>query len=64
MELWKDAPFWAIGTDAWGNVLTFDPCENRAEAEDFCRAELHGRGIVMTKTELLTALDMGEEACA
>lgn len=64
MELWKDASFWAVGTDAWGNIITCDPCDSREEAEDFCRDELHGRGIVMTRKELLTAIDMGEEVCA
>ena len=64
MELWDTAQFWAVGTDTWGNVVTCDPCESRKEAEDFCRAELHGHGIVMTEQELLNALDMGEEVYA
>ena len=64
MELWSESLFWAVGTDAWGTIITCDPCDSRMEAEDFCRAELHGRGIVMTRRELLTALDMGEEVCA
>lgn len=61
---WAEAPFWGVGMDAWGNVITWDPCESREEASAFVRAELHGHGVVMTQTELTTALDHGEEVCA
>lgn len=63
-ELWTDAPFWGVGKDVWGNLITWDPCESRTEAEEFVRDELHGRGVVMTQNELIDALDMGEEAYA
>lgn len=63
-ELWADAPFWGVGKDVWGNLITWDPCESRTEAEEFVRDELHGRGVVMTQDELIGALDMGEEAYA
>lgn len=64
MVLWADATWWAVGTDSWGEIVTYDPCESREEAEEFIRTELHGRGIVMTDNELATALDMGEEVYA
>lgn len=64
MELWADAPFWGVGKDVWGNLITWDQCDSRAEAEEFVRDELHGRGVVMTQDELIDALDMGEEAYA
>ena len=63
-ELTTHAPFWAVGTDDWGNIVTYDPCDTRKEAEAFIRDELPGRGIIMTDTELTTALDHGEEVCA
>lgn len=63
-ELTSHAPFWAVGTDGWGNVITYDPCDTREEAEAFIREELAGRGIIMTDNELATALDIGEEAYA
>ena len=63
-EMTAHAPFWAVGTDDWGNLITWDPCESRTEAEEFVCNELHGRGVVMTEQELLNALDMGEEICA
>ena len=63
-EMNAHAPFWAVGTDDWGNIVTYDPCDTRKEAEAFIRDELTGRGIIMTDTELATALDMGEEVCA
>lgn len=63
-EMTAHAPLWAVGTDDWGNIITYDPCETREEAEDFIREELAGRGIIMTDNELETALDIGEEAYA
>lgn len=64
MEFWADAAYWAVATDDWGNVITYDPCESREEAKEFIRDELGGRGIVMTDDELATALNMGEEVYA
>ena len=63
-ELTAHAHLWAVGTDDWGNIITYDPCETREEAEDFIRDELPGRGIMMTDNELYNALNMGEEAYA
>ena len=63
-ELTAHAPLWAVGTDDLGNIVTYDPCDTRKEAEAFIREELAGRGIIMTDNELATALDMGEEVCA
>ena len=63
-ELWANAPFWGVGKDVWGNLITWDPCESSTEAEEFVRDELHGRGVVMTEQELLNALNQGEEVCA
>ena len=56
--------FWAVGTDDWGNIISYDHCESREEAEEFIRDELPGRGIVMTDNELYNALNMGEEVYA
>ena len=64
MTLWSDATYWAVGTDDWGNIVTYDPCASREEAKDFIRTELAGHGIVMTDNELATALNMGEEVYA
>lgn len=63
-ELTAHAPLWAVGTDDWGNIITYDSCDTREEADAFIREELAGRGIIMTDNELATALDMGEEAYA
>lgn len=56
--------FWAVGTDDWGNIISYDHCESREEAEEFIRDELPGRGIIMTDNELYNALNMGEEVYA
>lgn len=64
MALWSDATYWAVGTDDWGTIVTYDPCDSREEAKDFISEVLAGRGIVMTDSELVTALNMGEEVCA
>lgn len=61
MNSWTDSTFWAVSTDAWGNIVTCDPCDSREEAEDFIRTELSGRGLVMTDKELAAALHMDEE---
>ena len=61
---WAEAPFWGVGMDAWGNVITWDPCESREEATAFVAHELHGRGVVMSQDELAKVLDMGEEVYA
>lgn len=61
MNPWADSMYWAVGTDAWGNLVTCDPCDSKKEAEDFIRSELAGRGIVMTNDELATALHMDDE---
>lgn len=63
-EMTAHAPLWAVGTDDWGNIITYDPCESREEAEELIRDELGGRGIVMTDDELYNALNMGEEVYA
>ena len=44
MNPWTDSTYWAVGTDAWGDILTWDQCDSREEAEEFIRTELAGRG--------------------
>ena len=61
MNPWTDSTYWAVGTDAWADILTWDQCDSREEAEEFIRTELAGRGIVMTDDELATALHMDDE---
>lgn len=60
MNPWTGS-YWAVSTDAWGDLLTWDQCSSREEAEAFIRTELAGRGIVMTDDELSKALHMDDE---
>ena len=52
---WKDADLWAVGTDDWGNIETYDPMESEADAREFIRDFLGGRGVIMKRSELSTA---------
>lgn len=52
---WKDAELWAVGTDDWGNIETYDPMESEADAREFIRDFLGGRGVIMKRSELATA---------
>ena len=58
---WNDAELWAVGTDDWGNIETYDPMECEADAREFIRAFLGGRGISMTKSQLATSYPYFEE---
>lgn len=52
---WYDAELWAVGTDDWGNIDSADPMESEADAREFIRDFLGGRGIIMKQSELATA---------
>ena len=56
MELWADAPYWGVGKNVWGELITWDPCDSREEADEFVRDELSGQGVVMPQEELINAL--------
>ena len=58
---WKDADLWAVGTDDWGNIETYDPMESEADAREFIQDFLGGRGIIMTKKQLATVYQYFEE---
>ena len=61
MILWSDAAWWAAGLDAWGEIVTYDPCDSPDEAQSFVRDELNGRGAVMTAQELIDALALRDD---
>ena len=58
---WKDAELWAVGTDDWGNIETYDPMESLDDAREFIRDFLGGRGVIMTNKQLATAYQYFEE---
>ena len=58
---WYDAELWAVGTDDWGNIETYDPMKSMEDAREFISDFLGGRGIIMTKSQLATAYPYFEE---
>ena len=58
---WKDAELWAVGTDDWGNIETYDPMDSEEDAREFIQDFLAGRGIIMSRGQLATAYPSFEE---
>lgn len=57
----KKETWWTVGTNTWGEILTYDACENKEEAELFVKEELSGRGVVMTDRELKNEIYIEDE---
>lgn len=55
MDLYSDSEWWAVRRE-YGEIISYDPCESKEDAEEFIRDWMDGKGEVMTREELVECI--------